>query len=79
MRADSLAMRAIAWLALLLSGCVEEGHVPDCPAPEDFLKKEQQLDETWRDSAEFEKWRTASEKAGCLTQLGGTPGGQRGM
>ena len=58
-----------------LSGCVEEGETPNCPWPSGDGDA---LDEDWRSSPEFLKWRRAMEKAGCLTPLGGTQSGGAG-
>lgn len=68
-------------LVLLLGcglSCAEEGQVPTCAHPADFLDEGQELDEQWQGSPQFRRWRTAMETAGCLTPLGGTPLGGMG-
>ena len=75
------ATRFSTWLltgtALISTACTEEGHSPDCPG-ENYIN-----DDGTVDQAEFDTWREAMVKAGCLTDVGGTwknggAGGQGG-
>lgn len=53
--------------SVTLLACVADGLSSDCPSADDHLDSEGKLD--------FASFRAAAEEAGCMTPIGGHPGG----